>query len=233
MRKLTVNFRGEKKIFVREPKAGDDVFLCSDRFPIVTGSSMGNPVVGSNHECSGKIAAANDQDPGVVVVKWNNGRNNTYRITDLVLVSEFIENFPPFAEEDLLPVNDIVYIKYTKDIEAHSGWPMVGTPHEIDCKILKADRSPLGFRRSYELISGNGSRIFTDQSDLLSIKEREEFLMGGLHEYVALEDMHPLYNKGQRFKHTGEYLVSLDESVSLNYSKAIKNFELCSTSDKQ
>lgn len=227
MRKVHFEFRGVKRTFTQPLKVGDVVFLISERYI----NSRNNPIIGNIYECDGKIVGF-DEIEDTCLVDWSNGASSTYKNKELVLVNEFLEHFKPYVDADGFKENDIVYIKYSINKTPAPEWPMITTPHEIDCKVLRVINTPLQFKRIYELVSGAGYRVKATEDHVISPTQRDAALVGEAGVYVATDDGAPLYNKGDKFRKIGDYIISDDNSVSISISKINKNFELCSISDK-
>jgi len=83
---------------------GDIVFYTSGRF----GSSLENPLLGSPYECYGQVEEISpetgilNEDESCIIVKWSNGKMNTYSSSDLVIVYDDHMNQNAIADPNLI-----------------------------------------------------------------------------------------------------------------------------------
>lgn len=239
MNNRIIKFRGKSKQFSLVPKEGDRVVV----FDPGSHSNEGCPQIGTSNERIGVLKRIvkypRETLTGGVVdeigeVVWEGGPSGdvpiSYYLKTLYCVDEFVENFPP-EHDPKFNVNDIVYIGYRPDRSGDHSWPMVNTDEEIDCKITDIYTSPLKFYRRYSLISGNGYPFAAKEEDLITVKQRDEYIEGN-QIYTAAEDAPPFYKAGHQFKKIGNYLVSKDPDISIHVSKIKNNNFLCTTLDK-
>lgn len=135
---------------------------------------------------------------------------------------------------------DIVYLKWDKDTAARldpGAYPAIGTPGEIDCKVISSAVASLTTRlpdgsskrlpyRLYLIISGRGAFLNNIDERLLATPAEKDLLKGEAI-YELLEDTE-LCCKGTKFTKIGEYVSNESLGIFIHhtrFNKIIKLFE--------
>lgn len=99
---------------------------------------------------------------------------------------------------------DIVFLKYSPDKSINDSWPCIGSPYEIDCKILEVmgDITKQSPKTGYRLISGSG-RYFTAYGNNL-VRPKDKILYQNCTIYKCDVDTE-LFPKDTVFTANGDY----------------------------
>lgn len=115
---------------------------------------------------------------------------------------------PPPVPETIPPkfnVGDIVYMTPHPNIPVSGYYPAIGSPLEIDCKVLSSDRDMRYQIYVYRVITGNGTMLHSMPEILLvAARDKMTYIPNCK---VAKEDTE-LFPAGTPFRLEGEYMVN-------------------------
>jgi len=160
---------------------------------------------------------------GLPLKSYNLARNLFWKTSSIL-----IKTNPLYLEVQMLPVNssdqkhpnqryksgDIVYVVYSPKHGIGPDWPAIGTPYEVDCKILEIvsdNPDPRAIR--YSLMSGHGAYFETIGAYLVHPKDKPLFGKTATKKLIEDTELAP---KDTVFFIAGEYWCNEDYGVFIH-----------------
>ncbi len=160
-------------------------------------------------------------------IKWSDGSDGESSLNDLLAFSDLqsycLTNQISLVREPKYHIDQVLFVKPSRDSHSAAFYPAVGSPHETDVKVTKVEVSTFGNVITYQVYIPSVGYVNFLEKSLITAKERERILHNDFKECFFTTDALPFFRRGERVKTYEGWLYNQDESVIVELNPELRS----------